>query len=100
MQNLSNSDPEYQHGSCQNRLSVINTPAGIYYMSQSQGKIFAVTGSGLEEISAAGMRWWFNKYLPYTLLEDFPEFPLIDNPIVGIGCQATFDNTKYHFIFL
>ena len=99
MQNLSNSDPEYQHGSCQNRLSVINTPAGIYYMSQSQGKVFAVTGDGLEEISAAGMRWWFNKYLPYTLLEDFPEFTLIDNPVVGIGCQSTFDNTNILLYF-
>jgi hypothetical protein len=99
LQNLSNSDPEYQHGSCQNRLSVINTPAGIYYMSQSQGKIFAVTGDGLEEISAAGMRWWFNKYLPYTLLEDFPEFTLIDNPVVGIGCQSTFDNTNILLYF-
>lgn len=99
MQNLSNSDPEYQHGSCQNRLSVINTPAGIYYMSQSQGKVFAVTGDGLEEISAAGMRWWFNKYLPYTLLEDFPEFTLVDNPVVGIGCQTTFDNTNILLYF-
>jgi hypothetical protein len=99
LQNLSNSDPEYQHGSCQNRLSVINTPAGIYYMSQSQGKIFAVTGEGLQEISAAGMRWWFNKYLPYTLLEDFPEFTLIDNPVVGIGCQSTFDNTNILLYF-
>ena len=99
MQNISNSDPEYQHGSCQNRLSVINTPAGIYFMSQSQGKIFAVTGEGLQEISAAGMRWWFNKYLPYTLLEDFPEFAITDNPVVGIGCQSTFDNTNILLYF-
>lgn len=99
MQNLSNSDPEYQHGSCQNRLSVINTPAGIYYMSQSQGKIFAVNGEGLQEISAAGMRWWFNKYLPYTLLEDYPNFELVDNPVVGIGCQSTFDNTNILLYF-
>jgi hypothetical protein len=99
MQNLSNSDPEYQHGSCQNRLSVINTPAGIYFMSQSQGKIFAVTGEGLQEISAAGMRWWFNKYLPYTLLEDYPNFELVDNPVVGIGCQSTFDNTNILLYF-
>ena len=99
MQNLSNSDPEFQHGSCQNRLSVINTPAGIYYMSQSQGKIFQVSGEGLKEISAAGMRWWFNKYLPYTLLQDFPDFQLTDNPIAGIGCQSTFDNTNLILYF-
>jgi hypothetical protein len=99
MQSLSNSDPEFQHGSCQNRLSVTNTPAGIYYMSQSQGKIFQVSGQGLKEISASGMRWWFNKYLPYTLLEDFPEFTLTDNPVVGIGCQSTFDNTNILLYF-
>ena len=94
LQNLSNSDPEYQHGACQNRLAIVNTPAGIYYMAQEQGKIFAVDGNGLKEISASGMRWWFNKYLPYTLLEDFPEYPLTDNPVVGIGCQATYDNSS------
>jgi hypothetical protein len=94
LQNLSNADPEYQHGACQNRLAIVNTPAGIYYMAQEQGKIFAVDGNGLKEISASGMRWWFNKYLPYTLLEDFPEYPLTDNPVVGIGCQATYDNSN------
>ena len=99
MQSLSNSDPEYQHGSCQNRLSVINTPAGIYYISQSQGKIFQVSSEGLKEISAAGMRWWFNKYLPYTILEDFPDFQLTDNPIAGVGCQSTFDNTNLILYF-
>lgn len=99
MQNLSNSDPEFQHGSCQNRLAVINTPVGIYYMSQSQGKVFQVSGQGIQEISSAGMRWWFNKYLPYTLLEDFPDFPIVDNPVVGIGCQATYDNTNVILYF-
>jgi hypothetical protein len=94
LQNLSSSDPEYQHGACQNRLAIVNTPAGIYYMAQEQGKIFAVDGNGLKEISASGMRWWFNKYLPYTLLEDFPEYPLTDNPVVGIGCQTTYDNSS------
>jgi hypothetical protein len=99
MQNLSNSDPEFQHGSCQNRLSVINTPAGIFFMSQSQGKIFQISGEGLREISASGMRWWFNKYLPYTILQDFPDFKLTDNPIVGVGCQSTFDNTNLILYF-
>jgi len=99
MQNLSNADPEFEHGSCQNRLAVINTPVGIYYMSQSQGKIFQVSGQGIQEISSAGMRWWFNKYLPYTLLEDFPDFPIIDNPVVGIGCQAVYDNTNVILYF-
>jgi len=99
MQNLSNADPQFKHGSCQSRLSIINTPVGIYYMSQAQGKIFGVDGSGIQELSAAGMRWWFNRYLPFTLLEDFPEFPLIDNTVIGIGCQTTFDNTNQILYF-
>ena len=99
LQYLSNADLEFQHGSCQNKLSVTNTPSGVYYLSQSQGKVFAVTGKGLEEISAAGMRWWFNKYLPYQLLKDFPDYELTDNPVIGIGCQSVFDNTNQILYF-
>jgi hypothetical protein len=99
LQYLTNADAEFQHGSCQNRLSVTNTPAGVYYLSQSQGKVFAVTGNGIEEISAAAMRWWFNKYLPYQLIKDFPNYYLTDNPVVGIGCQSVFDNTNQILYF-
>jgi hypothetical protein len=99
MQNLSNADAPFKHGSCQNRLSIINTPVGIYYISQAQGKIFGLDGTGLKEISAAGMRWWFSKYLPSTLLKDFPTFQLYDNPVIGVGCQAVFDNTNQIIYF-
>jgi hypothetical protein len=99
LQYLNNADSEFQHGSCQNRLSVTNTPAGVYYLSRSQGKVFAVTGNGIEEISAAAMRWWFNRYLPYQLTLDFPEYGLLDNPIEGIGCQSVFDNSNQILYF-
>jgi hypothetical protein len=99
MQNLSNADSQFKHGSCQNRLSIINTPVGIYYISQAQGKIFGVDGNGLQEVSSAGMRWWFSRYLPSTLLKDFPDFQLYDNPIAGVGCQAVFDNTNQIIYF-
>jgi len=91
LQNMSNAEKPHEYGSCQNRLSVINTAAGLFYMSQNQGKIFQI-GSGIVEISNVMMKWWFSKYLPYKLTEDFPDFELIDNPVVGIGCQAVFDN--------
>lgn len=91
IQNMSNAEKPHEYGSCQNRLSVINTPAGLFYMSQNQGKIFQI-GSGIAEISNVMMKWWFSKYLPYKLTKDFPDFELIDNPITGIGCQAVFDN--------
>jgi hypothetical protein len=93
LQNLSNADTQFEYGSCQNKLSVINTPAGLFYMSQNQGKIFSY-GQGLQDISKSGMKWWFSQYSPYALLIDFPNIDtaIIDNTIIGIGCQTTYDN--------
>jgi len=93
-QNVSAADASYEYGSCQNRLSIISTPVGIYYMSQDQGKIFAYGGSGLTEISNAGMKWWFVLFMPYRLTDDFPDYPYQDNPVCGIGCQAIYDNAS------
>ena len=87
----SNADKPYEYGSSQNKFSIIGTPAGIYYISQNQGKIFLYSGN-LKEISQAGMKWWFNYFLPYKLTEDFPDYPWQDNPVAGIGCQSTYDN--------
>ena len=87
------SDPSYEYGSSQNKFSVVSTPAGMYYVSQNQGKVFTYAG-GLSEISQAGMKWWFADYLPFKLLEDFPDFPHTDNPVAGIGCQTTYDNVS------
>ena len=87
------SDSNYEYGSSQNRFSVISTPAGMYYISQNQGKIFTYSG-GLSELSQAGMKWWFADYLPFKLLEDFPDYPHTDNPVAGIGCQTTYDNVS------
>tara|TARA_R110001592_G_scaffold243219_9_gene504194 strand:+ start:115 stop:5103 length:4989 start_codon:yes stop_codon:yes gene_type:complete len=91
MQSVSNTDTELEYGSCQSRRSVLNTPAGLFYISQEQGKIFTV-GKGLEEITLTNNQYWFNQYLPYQLILDFPEFDLLDNTIAGIGCQAVYDN--------
>lgn len=90
-QSLINADPSFEYGSSQNRLSVISTPAGIYYISQNQGKIFSL-GSNLKEISQIGLKWWFNNFLPYKLTDDFPDYPYQDNPVSGIGCQSLYDN--------
>lgn len=97
-QNLSNTEISVEYGSCQDKWSVINTPAGLYYMNQNQGKIMGVA-KGLEEISSKNMKWWFSRFLPSQLLMDFPEFELTQNPVAGIGCQAVYDNdnTKVYF---
>ena len=86
------SDKKFEYGSSQDRLGIISSPAGLYFISQQQGKIFSF-GQGLTEISQVNMRWWFNEFLPYKLIEDFPEFPHIDNPVAGIGCSAGYNNT-------
>lgn len=91
MQSVVNSDESYEYGSCQDKFSVINTPMGVYWMSQNQGKIMGMVG-GLNEISSTGMRWWFGKFLPFRILEDFPDFQLTDNPVAGVGCQSIYDN--------
>ena len=90
-QSSSNADPSFEYGSSQNIRSVIYSPAGLYYVSMNQGKIFAY-GEGLKEISQNGLKWWFNLFLPYKLTDDFPDFPYVDNPVAGIGVQAMYDN--------
>lgn len=91
MQSLSNVDREYEYGSCQSRRGAVNTPVGLYYMCLDQGKIFAIS-SGITEVSMKSNAYWINQYLPYQLTLDFPNYDLLDNPVVGIGCQAVYDN--------
>jgi hypothetical protein len=38
------------------------------------------------------MKWWFSEFLPFKLLEDFPDYPHTDNPVAGIACMASYDN--------
>ena len=90
-QNVTVADSEYEYGSSQNRYGVIATPAGMFYVSQNQGRIFSFDG-GIKEISQAGMKWWFSLFLPTKLTDDFPNYPHTDNPVAGIGVQGVYDN--------
>lgn len=109
LQNLVNVDYPHEYGSCQSDKSVINTPYGLFYMSQNQGKIFQVLGQQVNEVSDLGLRWWFSKYLPYKLTEhdafidettrERIPFDLQDNPVIGIGCQAVYDNENKTVFF-
>ena len=95
-QNLVNSDISNEYGSCESQRGVINTPYGFFFISQAQGKIFQQSGQSIEAISNRGMKWWFNKYLPSHLVMQFPELEfseLSDNPVIGVGCQITYDIT-------
>jgi len=97
-QSVTNADKSYEYGSSQNRLSVISSPIGIFYIAQNQGKVFTY-GQGLQEISSAGLKWWFNLFLPYKLTEDFSEYPYQDNPVAGIGCQSMYDSENSMLYF-
>ena len=93
-QNITNSDLSNEYGSCESLRGVMNTPAGLFYISQAQGKIFHYAGQGLDPISNKGMKWWFNKYLPSQLIKQYPELEyskLSDNAVAGVGCQSIYD---------
>jgi hypothetical protein len=93
-QNVANADLSNEYGSCESLRSVMNTPVGLFFISQAQGKIFHYGGAGLDPISNNGMKWWFNKYLPSQLVKQFPELEysvLSDNPVIGVGCQTIYD---------
>ena len=47
-QNVTNSNVSHEYGSCESSRSVLNTPAGLFYISQEQGKIFQYTAKGLK----------------------------------------------------
>lgn len=92
MQALNNADRPHEYGSCQDRLSVINTPVGLFWISENQGKIFHLQAGGIRPISDMDLKWWFNIYLPFKIKQLFPDFELMDNPVIGIGCQSVYDN--------
>jgi len=102
-QNIANSDLSNEYGSCESLRSVINTPMGLFYISQAQGKIFNYAGKGLEPISNNGMKWWFEQYLPSQLVKQYPELEqsvLSDNPIAGVGCQSIYDQNDDVIYFM
>ena len=94
LQSIVNADESYEYGSCQSRYSVLGTSKGVFWVSQNQGKIYNYAGEGLKEISSSGLKWWFAKYLPSDLLEVYPDYPLFDNPVKGVGVHAIYDNTN------
>jgi hypothetical protein len=93
LQNIVNSDESYEYGSCQNKFATLGCTHGVFWVSQNQGKVFQYAGQ-LKEISRDGMKWWFARYLPSELLKVYPEYPLKDNPVAGIGVQMIYDNTN------
>ena len=98
MQSLANADDVLEYGACINSRSAVNTPFGLFYISQKAGKILQSNGGSLDEISRNGMKYWFMEHLPSKLLTAFPDCELYDNPVVGIGCQAVYD-AQYEIVY-
>lgn len=97
-QSLTNSDPELEYASCQSSRSVINTPYGVFWISQSTGKIMGLFGNKIVDIAMNGMRYWFAENLEYKLVKQYPGYSLIDNPVMGVGCQAVYDS-QYEIVY-
>lgn len=92
LQNVVNTDKGLNYGSCKSKWSSLNTPYGLFWVSQDAGKIFQHAGQ-ITEISSFGLKWWFAKYLPSQLLQQFPTYTYKDNPVIGIGIQCSYDET-------
>ena len=92
-ENLFESDGGYEYATCQSAYGATSTPAGIFWISSDQGKIFQYS-QGFKEISRQNMKWWISKYLPFQIKQDFPDFQLADNTVVGAGVTTIYDGVE------
>lgn len=93
LQSIVNTDVSFEYGSNQSRFAAIGTLYGIFWVSQNQGKIFNYSNQ-LDDITNSGLKWWFAKYLPSQLLKTYTDYPMYDNPLVGVGVTVIYDNTN------
>lgn len=98
IQGIVSADDTLDYGTSISSRSVVNTPYGLFWMSQKTGKLLQFGGGGLKEISRNGLKFWINQNLPSKLLQQYPDYPLYDNPVAGIGCQAVYDQ-QYELIY-
>lgn len=85
------------YGKLPYRVNLISSPYGILYPSCTQGKVFLLRGTELDEISKNGMQWWFQHHLPLNLTKQFPNFTLLEATKNGIGFITLYDNIKELF---
>lgn len=97
-QTMVNADDSIGYGECISSRSAVNTPFGLFWISQKSGKIFQYDGNQLGEITRNGMKYWFNENLPSQLLQTYPEYPHYDNPIIGVACQTIYD-PQYELLY-
>jgi len=93
---LQHTDTHY--GNSKSRYAFSTTQYGCFYPSFSQGRIFNFTGQ-LDEISARGLHFWCQQYMPIQLYQRFPDYPQTENPFSRVGYFVFFDNT-YKTIYI
>lgn len=88
-------------GGTKSQWANIVTPFGYIFPDFKNRKIIQFA-QDYNEISSNGMILFFNKYIPFKLLEQFPDidFINIDNPANpnGLGFVATWDNQYKRYI--
>jgi len=102
LQNVLNTDKGINYGSSTSKFGVLSCPYGVFWISQEAGKLLQFApnktyfnqGETVVDICTHGLKWWFAKYLPSQLMRQFPNYPYSDNPVIGVGCQLSFDETN------
>jgi len=98
IQSLANAEDVLDYGASISNRATLNTPYGLFYVSQKAGKIIQYGSEGLQEISKLGMKNWFLQNLPSQLLKAFPNFTEYDNPIKGVAVQSVYD-AQYELLY-
>jgi len=80
--------------------AAIVTPYGYFSVDVKNRKIFFVTASGVLELTSLmyGMQRWFQTNIPFAL-ESYGFDGNIDNPIIGMGLHAVWDE-RYSRVIL
>lgn len=99
IQSLVNAEDVIEYGASISNRATLNTPYGLFFVSQKAGKVIQYGAQGMNEISKAGMKNWFLQNLPSPLLEAFPNYTEYDNPVDGIAVQAIYD-AQYELLYI
>lgn len=90
----------------QHKWGMIKTPAGVFFPSENQKKIYQFDGKQLKPISNLGLDKWFKNNLPIVndilyYREKKKLYPNRDNPSnpLGTGFISTYDSRNERIIF-
>ena len=88
---------KFGYGGTQSQWVSIVTKHGYFCMDYRNRKVFLMKDQ-LYDIGKQGMESWFQDNIPFTL-EQYGMPGSVDNPIVGVGFHATYDE-KYDRLLL